>query len=174
MIRVMNWLQQRENRVFLWVNQHKQVTFIDLIMQRITHLGGATATIAVTLGLALFSHGNWRVLAIQALIALTLSHIPVAIFKKKYPRLRPYLVFPQTRTCKNPLVDHSFPSGHTTAIFASTIPFATSSPLLALILLPIAFTVAYSRVYLGLHYPSDCAVGALLGISSATLASVII
>src|SRR4051812_24836289 len=81
MIRVMNWLQQRENRVFLWVNQHKQVTFIDLIMQRITHLGGATATIAVTLGLAFFGHGNWSVLAVQALIALTLSHIPVAIFK---------------------------------------------------------------------------------------------
>jgi len=170
----MNWLQQHENRVFLWVNQHKQVTFIDQIMQRITHLGGASATIAVSLSLALFAHGNWRILAIQALIALAVSHIPVAIFKKKYPRLRPYLVLPQTRIYKNPLVDHSFPSGHTTAIFASIVPFALSSPLLAIVLLPIAFTVAYSRVYLGLHYPSDCVVGALLGISSAMLASVII
>ena len=174
MVRVMNWLQQHENQVFLWVNQRKQFTFIDLIMQRITHLGGASATIAVTLSLALFAHGSLRILAVQALIALAISHIPVAIFKKKYPRLRPYLVLPQTRTCKKPLVDHSFPSGHTTAIFASILPFAMSTPLLALILLPIAFTVAYSRIYLGLHYPSDCMVGALLGFSSAILASVVI
>jgi undecaprenyl-diphosphatase len=174
MTRVITWLQQHENQVFLWVNQRKQVTFIDFIMQRITHLGGASVTIAATLSLSLFAHDVWRILAIQALLALTISHIPVAIFKKKYPRLRPYLVLPQTRTCKNPLVDHSFPSGHTTAIFASIVPFAISSPLLALLLLPIAFTVAYSRVYLGLHYPSDCAVGALLGTSSAILASVIL
>lgn len=174
MVRIMNWLQQHENQVFLWINQRKRVTFIDLIMQHITHFGGASATIAVTLGLALFAHAHWRILAIQALIALTISHIPVAIFKKKYPRLRPYLVLPQTRTCKKPLVDHSFPSGHTTAIFASILPFATSMPLLALILFPLAFTVAYSRIYLGLHYPSDCMVGALLGASSALIAAVFI
>jgi undecaprenyl-diphosphatase len=174
MARVMDWLQQHENQVFLWVNQRKQVTFIDFIMQRITHLGGASFTIAATLSLSLFGHNIWRMLAIQALIALAVSHIPVAIFKKKYPRLRPYLVLPQTRTCKNPLADHSFPSGHTTAIFASIVPFAMYTPFLALILLPVAFIVAYSRVFLGLHYPSDCAVGALLGASSAVIASIFI
>jgi undecaprenyl-diphosphatase len=174
MARAIKWLQQHENQVFLWVNQRKQVTFIDLIMQRITHLGGATFTIAATLGLTLFAYNSWRILAIQALIALTVSHIPVAIFKKKYPRLRPYLVLPQTRTCKKPLVDHSFPSGHTTAIFASIVPFAMSMPLLALFLLPIALIVAYSRIYLGLHYPSDCAVGAIIGTSSAILATIVI
>jgi undecaprenyl-diphosphatase len=174
MARVMDWLHQHENQVFLWVNQRKQVAFIDIIMQRITHLGGASFTIAATLSLSLLVHDIWRILAIQALIALAVSHIPVAILKKKYPRLRPYLVFPQTRTCKNPLADHSFPSGHTTAIFASIFPFVMYSPYLALILLPIAFTVAYSRVYLGLHYPSDCMVGALLGTVSAILASVLI
>jgi undecaprenyl-diphosphatase len=172
--RVMDWLQQHENQVFLWVNQRKQVTFIDFIMKRITHLGGASFTIAATLSLSLLTHNIWRMLAIQALIALAVSHIPVAIFKKKYPRLRPYLVLPQTRTCKNPLADHSFPSGHTTAIFASIVPFALYTPFFALILLPVAFIVAYSRVYLGLHYPSDCAVGAILGALSAVIASVLI
>lgn len=174
MSRVMNWLQQHENQVFLWVNQRKQVTFIDYIIQRITHLGGASATIATSLSLALFTHSNWRMVAIQALIALVVSHIPVSIMKRKYPRLRPYLVLPQTKICKNPLADHSFPSGHTTAIFASVVPFAIHEPILALILLPVAFTVAYSRVYLGLHYPSDCIVGAILGTSSAVLASIFI
>jgi undecaprenyl-diphosphatase len=172
MARVMDWLQRHENQVFLWVNQRKQVTFIDIIMQRITHLGGASVTIAATLSLSLLAHNIWKMIALQALIALAVSHIPVSIFKKKYPRLRHYLVLQQTRTSKNPLAYHSFHSGHTTAIFASVVPFVMYTPYLAFILLPIAFTVAYSRVYLGLHYPSDCAVGALLGISSAILASV--
>jgi undecaprenyl-diphosphatase len=171
MTRVIDWLQQQENQLFLWVNQRNQVTLIDIIMKRITHLGGASITIAFTLSLALFTHDLWRTLAIQAIIALALSHIPVAIIKKKYPRLRPYLVLPQTKICKNPLADHSFPSGHTTAIFAVIVPFVIGVPGLALILMPIAMTVAYSRIYLGLHYPSDCMVGALLGASSALLVS---
>jgi undecaprenyl-diphosphatase len=174
MTRVIDWLQQHENQVFLWVNQRNQFTLIDMIMKRITHLGGASITIASTLSLALFAHGLWRMLAFQALIALAVSHIPVAIFKKKYPRLRPYLVIPQTKICKNPLADHSFPSGHTTAIFAVIVPFAISVPVLAMLLLPVAFTVAYSRMYLGLHYPSDCVVGAVLGSSSALLASTLL
>jgi undecaprenyl-diphosphatase len=174
MVRVMYWLQQHENQVFLWVNQRHQVRFIDRIMKSITHLGGASITISSTLCIVLLTHGIWRLLAVQALLALIISHIPVAVFKKKYPRLRPYLVLPQTRTCKNPLIDHSFPSGHTTAIFAVLVPFAISMPLLALVLLPVAFTVAYSRVYLGLHYPSDCMVGALLGSMSAILTSTLL
>jgi undecaprenyl-diphosphatase len=174
MTRVMYWLQQHENQVFLWVNQRHQIRFIDMIMKRITHLGGASITISTTLSIALLAHGIWRLHALQALLALTISHIPVAIIKKKYPRLRPYLVLPQTRICKNPLADHSFPSGHTTAIFAVMVSFALISPMLSVLLLPIALTVAYSRIYLGLHYPSDCMVGILLGSMSAILASAII
>ncbi len=174
MTRVMYWLQQHENQVFLWVNQRQQVKIMDWLMKRMTHLGGASFTISSTLVVALLTHGIWRLLAIQAIISLTLSHLPVALFKKKYPRLRPYLVLPQTKIGKNPLADHSFPSGHTTAIFAIIVPFSISMPHLAAILIPIAFIVAYSRVYLGLHYPSDCIVGVLLGSMSALLASVIL
>jgi undecaprenyl-diphosphatase len=170
--RVMHWLQQHENQVFLWVNRRNHIATFDFIMRRITHFGGASITIASTLGLAFFTHGMWRVAAIHALAALALSHIPVAILKKKYPRLRPYLVIKETKTYKNPLVDHSFPSGHTTAIFSVIMCFAMSSSLLAVILVPIGMLVAYSRMYLGLHYPSDCIVGALLGTSAALLASV--
>jgi undecaprenyl-diphosphatase len=168
----MSWLQQHENQVFLWVNQRNNIASFDFIMRRITHLGGASITIGSTLSLAFLAHGIWRLAAIHAIIALALSHIPVAILKKKYPRLRPYLVIKETKTCKNPLVDHSFPSGHTTAIFSVIMCFAMSSSLLAIVLIPVAMLVAYSRMYLGLHYPSDCIVGAVLGTSAALLASI--
>ncbi|MDF2648551.1 MAG: rane-associated phospholipid phosphatase [Paenibacillus sp.] len=171
MSRVVHWLQHHETRVFHFVNQRIQHFFLDHFFNKITHLGGATASIAISLCFALFGQGPLRTAGIQALLALTISHIPVAFIKKKYPRLRPYLVHPQTITYKNPLTDHSFPSGHTTAIFSIIFPFVTAVPILGLILIPLALIVGLSRIYLGLHYPSDCIVGCLIG-TTASLVTV--
>ncbi|MFD9645812.1 phosphatase PAP2 family protein [Streptomyces sp. NPDC059082] len=61
----------------------------------------------------------------------------------------------------------SFPSGHT----ASAVAFATAVgsvlPHATLPLATLAWTVGYSRVHTGVHYPGDVAAGALLGIASA-------
>ncbi|MEC0230246.1 phosphatase PAP2 family protein [Paenibacillus alba] len=171
MSRVVNWLQHHETRAFHFVNQRIQHFFLDLFFSKITHVGGATATIVISICCALLGHGALRTAGIQALVALTISHIPVAIIKKKYPRLRPYLVHPQTIIGKNPLTDHSFPSGHTTAIFSIIFPFMTLMPALGLVLVPLALSVSLSRIYLGLHYPSDCIVGCLIG-STASLLTV--
>lgn len=163
MSRVFNWLQQREKRVFLWINGRLHHKFLNFILYYITHLGGATFTIALTAGLALLAPSPWDRTGLQCLIALALSHIPVAIIKKKYPRIRPYLVHPQTNTFRKPLADHSFPSGHSTAIFSVAVPMMIHFPILITVLLPLALTVAVSRIYLGLHYPSDCFAGAVIG-----------
>lgn len=167
MSRVVSWLQQHENRMFYYINQRIQHNGLDLLFSKITHLGGATSTILISLCLSIFGQGVLRTAGIQSLIALTLSHIPVAIVKKKYPRLRPYLVMPEANICKNPLTDHSFPSGHTTAIFSIVLPLSIMVPSLALPLLAIALLVSVSRMYLGLHYPSDCAAGCLIGSMTA-------
>ncbi|TVY09737.1 phosphatase PAP2 family protein [Paenibacillus cremeus] len=167
MSRVVTWLQHHENRVFSFVNQRIQHQMLDTFFNLITHLGGATLSILTALCFALFTEGSLRLAGIQSCIALAVSHIPVAIIKKKYPRLRPYLVIPETHTCKNPLSDHSFPSGHTTAIFSVLIPFVLMFPWLSAILLPVACLVGMSRMYLGLHYPSDCLAGAFIGTMTA-------
>lgn len=168
MSRVVAWLQYQEVEMFRWVNR-KQSHYAGWLLGKLTHLGGATATLIFTLAMSIFAPQPWNVVAMQSFLALTISHLPVAFMKKKYPRLRPYLVLPHTNICKNPLTDHSFPSGHTTAIFSVAIPFAAASPLLAALLLPLACLVGLSRMYLGLHYPSDCAVGAMIGTLAAVL-----
>lgn len=168
MSRVVTWLQYRELEMFRWVNS-KQHNVLGWLLNRITHLGGATITLLFTLSMSIFAPAPWNVVAMQSFLALTLSHLPVAIIKRKYPRLRPYLVLPHTNICKKPLTDHSFPSGHTTAIFSVVIPFAVAAPALSFVLIPLALTVSMSRMYLGLHYPSDCAAGAFVGTISAVL-----
>lgn len=169
MSRVVSWLQYRELAIFRLVNNRMRSGLLDLLLNRITHLGGATLTIVFTLFMSFFAAKPWNSVALHSFIALAMSHLPVAVMKKKYPRLRPYLVLPQTNTCKKPLTDHSFPSGHTTAIFSVIIPFVVAMPILALFLLPLAVIVALSRIYLGLHYPSDCAAGAVVGTTAALL-----
>lgn len=64
----------------------------------------------------------------------------------------------------------SFPSGHS----ATACAFATGAcgelPALAPVLWPLAAAVAYSRVHAGVHYPSDVAAGAAIGVGSGWLA----
>ncbi|MRX72383.1 phosphatase PAP2 family protein [Bacillus lacus] len=155
-----------ECRLFRSVNRHFDRKFLNFYFRHITHVGGASATILFCLLLITLSEGTLRLTGIACAASLLLSHLPVAAVKKLYPRKRPYLALLETRFPNNPLEDHSFPSGHTTAIFSVLIPVMLFSPVLLGILLPLAISVGISRIYLGLHYPSDVLAGCLLGTSA--------
>ncbi|WP_221566479.1 phosphatase PAP2 family protein [Alkalihalobacillus sp. TS-13] len=169
MAKVINWLHERECSVFQWVNSKCQKSALCRYFMSVTHLGGATGSIGICLLLLVFGSSDLRNIAVQSLLALTISHIPVQLSKKIYPRKRPYMVLPETITISRLLKDHSFPSGHTTATFSVTTPIILWNPLLSIVLLPISFSVAISRMYLGMHYPSDVIGGMLIGTATAWL-----
>jgi undecaprenyl-diphosphatase len=154
---------------FNYINQFFDYKRLNTFFRNITFLGGATVTISFVLLLVIMTTGPLQATAIASAISLTISHIPVAIVKKMYPRKRPYLVLENSHVMDNPLTDCSFPSGHTTAIFSVITPFILMYPIFCVVLLPIGLMVAISRVYLGLHYPSDIIAGSLLGISSGMI-----
>ncbi len=139
----------------------------DKWLSTVTHMGGATFTLLSAMLLALLAPAPWSTAGWQCLTAVIISHIPVAIVKRRFSRLRPYQAIPQVNTCPKPLQDSSFPSGHTTAIFAWTVPLLLSGAMMLALLAPIAvflcLSVGWSRMYLGLHYPSDVAAGAIVG-----------
>ncbi|MEI7027235.1 phosphatase PAP2 family protein [Paenibacillus sp. y28] len=174
MNRVVVWLRAHEQRMFMWVNQRLHHRALNTFFSAATHLGGATFTIASSLVLGIAGKGAVGLAGWQALAALAASHVPVAVCKRAFPRLRPYQVWPQTKTGRNPLADHSFPSGHTTAIFSLVVPFSLLHPGLAAALLPLATLVGLSRMYLGLHYPSDCLVGMALGSSAGFISAAVL
>ncbi|WP_019639353.1 phosphatase PAP2 family protein [Paenibacillus fonticola] len=163
MTRLLQKLKQLDQQLFVGINGRLHRSFLNFWLYYLTHLGGATFTISSSLLVWILAPKPWSTVGLQSCVALAASHIPVALVKKTYPRVRPYLTLPGTKTFRNPLTDHSFPSGHTTAIFSVTMPFMLIEPRLAFILGPIAFLVGISRIYLGLHYPSDVLAGAAVG-----------
>lgn len=78
-------------------------------------------------------------------------------------RERPFVHHPQIRLGAMPLDRFSFPSGHTLHAVAFTLVVLHHHPALAAVLLPFTLLVAASRMVLGLHYPSDVLMGALVG-----------
>lgn len=83
--------------------------------------------------------------------------------KSRLVRQRPYTAHAGVRLGTAPLDQYSFPSGHTLHAVGFTLVAAGYHPELAWVLAPFAVLVACSRIILGLHYPSDVAVGALIG-----------
>jgi undecaprenyl-diphosphatase len=163
-----------ECHLFRRVNRHFERKYVNFFFRNITHAGGALFTICFVLLLFFLSTNSLKYTAIASGLSLALSHIPVALAKKLYPRRRPYLALEEIKVQSNPLKDHSFPSGHTTAVFSLIIPFILYMPALAFLLIPLALCVGVSRIYLGLHYPSDVAVGLVLGSSVGALSFMMI
>ncbi|MFC3884746.1 phosphatase PAP2 family protein [Bacillus songklensis] len=165
MAKIVRHLHDVECHLFKTLNQHFDRKWLNFYFRTITHFGGAAITISSVLLLMFLITGNLKATSYASAFALALSHIPVAIAKKIYPRKRPYLELAGTKVLENPLQDHSFPSGHSTAVFSVITPIILSYPASALVLLPIGCSVGLSRIYLGLHYPTDVLAGMVLGTS---------
>ena len=76
---------------------------------------------------------------------------------------RPPLRYPEPDPLVRVPLDHSFPSGHAATSFACATVLAFAAPRLAVPLYLLAAAIAYSRVYVGVHYPIDVLGGAILG-----------
>jgi len=151
-------------------NNSIKCKFLDKVMPIITYIGSATFTISTCLMIIGIGNEGLRKIGIQALIALALSHLFVRLLKTSVGRLRPKDVLPDINTFDIALDYYSFPSGHTTAVFAIATTLSLNLPILAAICIPVALAVAISRLYLGVHYPSDV----LVGMAVAVLSSVVL
>jgi undecaprenyl-diphosphatase len=167
MYRVAERLRGGDILAFFWINQAFRSSFYDWIMPKITHLGGVTSSVLCALFLLISKNSFWHQVGLNMASSLILSHLIVNLIKRFVRRRRPYQALDGVSTGTKLLEDASFPSGHSTAIFCMATVLSSAVPSMMFILYGIAAIVAFSRVYLGMHYPSDITIGAGLGIITA-------
>ncbi|MEN3312695.1 MAG: undecaprenyl-diphosphatase [Actinomycetota bacterium] len=105
---------------------------------------------------------RWGTFALTV-IAIALADATSTALKSLTDRPRPPLRYAEPRTLVPLPHDGSFPSGHAATSFAGATMLAFAFPRLAPFLYVLAAAIAFSRVYVGVHYPLDVLGGAALG-----------
>jgi undecaprenyl-diphosphatase len=96
------------------------------------------------------------------------TNMVVTLLKHAVGRDRPPAVILDPKPLMEVPTTSSFPSGHAATGFACALVLARFAPRLTVPLFVLAALIAFSRVYVGVHYPFDVLAGALLGLAIAT------
>jgi undecaprenyl-diphosphatase len=108
------------------------------------------------------AYRRWGVFALTV-IAVALADWSATGLKALVDRPRPPLRYAEPKTLVPVPHDAAFPSGHASTSFAAATVLSFAFPRFAPFLYVLAAAVAFSRVYVGVHYPLDVIGGALLG-----------
>ena len=105
--------------------------------------------------------------------SILLSSLITTGFKQTFKRERPFSSYPDIIYKKSSASGYSFPSGHTTAAFATATSLSLAFPKWYVIFpsFTYAAAISYSRMYLGVHYPTDILAGILVGIGTSLLSN---
>jgi undecaprenyl-diphosphatase len=131
----------------------------------LTHLGSSAVAIPAA-ALPWFACCELHDAARLAILTLAISHAAVQLLKRTAIRGRPSSGAVVTAVVRDP-DRFSFPSGHATASMALALAYGSSYPALAGPLLLLALGVGFSRIRLGVHYPSDVVASQLIAAATA-------
>lgn len=149
---------------------------LDAVMPRLTRAADHSVLwFAVAAGITVNGdrravRGAWRGLAAIGAASLLANQVG----KRVFPRTRPVIDHvPHHRRSPRIPTSTSFPSGHSASAAAFATAVALERPGLGPVLLPLAAAVGFSRVYTGVHHPSDVVAGLLLGTAVAAVGATV-
>ena len=151
--------------------QGLHAAWLDPVVSFYTKMGDA-GILFIALSLAMLLYRPTRKAGALALGAMVLGLLVTNVtIEPLVERARPWLVWPITPlvTEKDP---NSFPSGHTCAAFAAGLSWARALPQKGerIFVVVLAVLMGLSRLYVGVHYPTDVLVGAVIGALCAWVA----
>jgi len=146
---------------------------LDFFMKYITHLGDF-GFIFVILTALLLSYKKTRTFGVVCATALVFDFLTVnVIIKPLLARERPFISRPDILLLIAKPRDFSFPSGHTASSFAFATAIGAYSKKYQLWAYVLAAVIAFSRLYLYVHFPSDILAGIAIGLLCGYLARLI-
>ena len=153
----------------LWFNRLQCHSPLKKIFRIISHSGNGYLYLTLALILLVQPSPN-HLQFIQAALLGFLFELPSFIcLKQILKRNRPFNVLSFCQSAVKPSDEFSMPSGHTAAAFVMACMIAFFFPAFSLIAYIWATLIGVSRVFLGVHYPTDIVVGAILGYGCATI-----
>lgn len=159
-----------EFTVLNYIQDNIRSETLDKIMPVISLLGalGAFWIIITIISLITKKYRTFgRSMAVNMISNLVVCNM---IFKPIVGRIRPYELNTTVNLMVNPEIDPSFPSGHTFFAFGAATVFFMYNKKLGILMYIIAAAIAFSRLYLYVHFPTDVACGAVFGIITAIIA----
>lgn len=153
-------------RIISYVQAHCHNRFTDFIFPLLSRIGNAGAvwlTIAIILGY----NRRTRCFALMLFFSLALAHVISQILKPIIGRPRPFVVHPGVSLLIHTPGGYSCPSGHSASSFAAATVIWLFNSRFGAAALILAILIAFSRVFLFVHYPSDTIAGSLLGVLCA-------
>ena len=142
---------------------HHRAGWLDPVFEGLSY-AGKLGLLWIVIALVLSAvYRRWGVFALTV-IAVALSDWSATGLKALIERPRPPVRYPEPKTLVPVPHDASFPSGHAATSFAAAMMLSFAFPRLAPFLYVLAAAVAFSRVYVGVHYPLDVIAGAALGV----------
>jgi undecaprenyl-diphosphatase len=152
-----------------WIVGHR-MSPLDSVMWGLSAVGrGGLVWIVSATALVAF-----RRLPVRALISLALALLLAAaavdrVLKPLVDRQRPFVTAPEVPVIGDRPDDASWPSGHAANAFAGAYVLSALAPQARALWWALAFAIAYSRVYVGVHYPYDVIAGAAIGAACAAM-----
>lgn len=164
----MNWLNETELPILWWIREHLTNPFLDTVMPYISSLA-RHGEFWILLALILVCFKKTRKAGVAMGLAMACGYLIGNMgLKNLFARTRPYdMTEVQLLVAK--LHDFSFPSGHTLVSIEAATALTVYHRRWGIAALVLAVLIAYSRLYLFVHYPTDVLAGALLGVGIALL-----
>lgn len=151
------------------INKKMRNKYFDYVMYKVTHLGSAPFSAFIIFVMLVFGNNVFKNIGVEIFVVLSISQIIVHSLKRLLSRERPYKILEQLNTFGINLKDYSFPSGHSAASFSIATTIALNIPRVSIVVFFLAIIVAISRIYLGVHYPTDVAAGIVIGLLTSII-----
>lgn len=163
-------MNEFEIKILDFVRDNLACPLLDTLMSIITKFGdGGIFWIAVAVIMIIFKKTRKTGISMGAalLIGLIVGNL---LLKNIVARTRPYDVNTNIELLIKRLSDYSFPSGHTLASFEAAVVLLIRDKRFGIPAIILASLVAFSRIYLYVHYPTDVLGGIILGTVIAFIA----
>lgn len=162
-------LQNIDETILFFIQNHLKNPVLDRVMVFFSSIGNA-GFLWLLIAIILLLQKRYQKCGITLIIALTLaSFLGNEVFKPLFGRVRPCNKFPEVELLINRLHTASFPSGHTMAAFTSATVLYCYQRRYGLLAFAVAGMIAFSRLYLFVHYPSDVLGGIIFGVVNALI-----